>query len=144
MPEYRVRLIMSEEYTLNAKSQKEAEQMAREKFGCDYYIDSVETEVIKPYDFECLLSKEYKNYTNCDEWGSATLWLNDKQGVEYNYCIDNGQNSCAIYKMYHDDETDTEGTDYSTFEHYEIDFDNAKWKEELEKAMYEVAKKFFE
>ena len=96
------------------------------------------------YDFECNLSDEYRNYDCCDEWGAATLWLNDKQGVEYNFCIDGDCNSCAIYKMYYDEETDTEGTDCSTFEHYEIDFSNVNWKEELEKAMYEVAKKFFE
>ena len=144
MAEYKVKLIMSEEYTINAKSKEEAEQRAREKFGCDYYIDNVETEITKPYDFWLNLSEDYKDLTCCDEWGSATLWLNDKQGVEYNFCIDGECNSCAIYKMYYDEETDTEGTDYSTFEHYEIDFSNVNWKEELEKAMYEVAKKFFE
>ena len=62
----------------------------------------------KKYDFECSLSEEYKDNTCCDEWGSATLWLNDKQGVEYNFCIDNGHNSCAIYKMEYDEETNTE------------------------------------
>lgn len=96
------------------------------------------------YDFDCLLSEEYKKYTDYDEWGVATLWLNDKQGVEYNFCMDGGHNSCAIYKMYYDEETGTESTDYSVFEHYEIDFGNVNWKMELEKAMYEVAKKFFE
>lgn len=107
---------------------------------------------MKTYEFDCALSKEYieeyKNYLYCDEWGCATLWLNDNQGVEYNFCIDNGTNisinSSAIYKMELNNETDYIETDYSTSEHYEIDFDNANWKEELEKAMYEVAKKFFE
>ena len=97
----------------------------------------------KTYDFECNLSEGYKDLACCDEWGSATLWLNDKQGVEYNFCIDGNCNLCAIYKMYYDEETDTEGTDSSTFEHYEIDFDNANWRKELEKAMHEAAKKFF-
>ena len=41
MAEYRVKLIMSEEYTINANSVEEAEKLAREKFGCDYYIDNV-------------------------------------------------------------------------------------------------------
>lgn len=144
MAEYRVKLLMSEEYIINAKSEKEAEQQAREKFGCDYYIDSVETQITKPYDFECNMSDKYKAYTSIDEWGSATLWINDKQGVEYNFCIDGECNSCAIYKMYHDEETDAERTDYSVYEHYEIDFNNANWRTELEKAMYKVAKKFFE
>ena len=62
---------------------------------------------MKTYEFECNLSEEYKDNTCCDEWGSATLWLNDKQGVEYNFCIDGECNSCAIYKMYYDEETDT-------------------------------------
>lgn len=100
-------------------------------------------ELIKPYEFECNLSEEYQNYDCCDEWGAATLWLNDKQGVEYNFCIDNNENCCAIYKMYCD-ENEIWETDYSIFEHYEIDFDNVNWEEELEKSMYEVAKKFFE
>lgn len=99
---------------------------------------------MKTYEFECLLTEEYKDNTCCDEWGSATLWLNDKQGVEYNFCIDGDYNSCAIYKMEYNGDTDVWETEYNTFEHYEIDFDNANWKEELEKAMYGVAKKFFE
>ena len=99
---------------------------------------------MKTYEFECLLTEEYKDNTCCDEWGSATLWLNDKQGVEYNFCIDGDCNSCAIYKMYYDEETDIWETDYSTFKHYEIDFNKSNWKEELENIMYEVAKNFFE
>lgn len=47
MAEYKVELIMSEEYTINAGSEEEAEQKAREKFGCDYYIDSVKVTEIK-------------------------------------------------------------------------------------------------
>jgi len=143
MPEYRVKLIMSEEYIIKAKSKEKAEQEAKEKFGCDYYIDSVETVVTKPYDFECNLSEEYKACECCDEWGSATLWLNESSGVEYNFCVDNGCNSSAIYKMYCK-EVEVWETDYSTFEHYEIDFENENWRGDLESVMYEVAKKFFE
>ena len=143
MAEYKVKLFMSEEYIINAKSEDDAEKETREKFGCDYHINDVGVKTTKPYDFECLLSEEYKGYTCCDEWGCATLWLNDKQGAEYNFCIDNGHNSCAIYKAYCDEETNTERTDYDTFEHYEIDFNNANWKEDLENAMYVAAKKFF-
>lgn len=104
----------------------------------------IEKENDSETEFECCISEEYKNHTNCDEWGVATLWLNNKQGVEYNFCIDNGHNSCAIYKMDFNEETQLWETDTSVFEHYEIDFCNANWKTELEKAMYEVAKKFFE
>lgn len=143
MAEYKVKLIMSEEYLVNAKSKKEAEEKARAQFGADYYIDSVETHLNKMYHFDCELSEEYKDKACWDEWGCATLWLNDTQGVEYNFCMDNGHNSCAIYKMETNEETGCIETDYSTFEHYEIDFNNANWKENMEKAMYEAAKKFF-
>lgn len=42
MTEYKVKLIMSEEYIINAETKEYAEKEARERFGCDYYIDSVE------------------------------------------------------------------------------------------------------
>ena len=47
MKEYKVKLIMSEEYTINADSPEEAEQKARDNFGCNYYIDEVEVTEIK-------------------------------------------------------------------------------------------------
>ena len=40
------------------------------------------------YDFECNISKKYKNYTNHDEWGCACVWLGENIGAEYNFCID--------------------------------------------------------
>ena len=39
---YHVKLIMSEEYIINADSEEEAEKEARDIFGCNYYIDEVE------------------------------------------------------------------------------------------------------
>lgn len=41
MVKYKVKLIMSDEFIINAESEEEAEKKAREKFGCDYYIDDV-------------------------------------------------------------------------------------------------------
>lgn len=41
MAKYQVKLIMSEEYTINAKSKKDAEKEARADFGNDYLIDYV-------------------------------------------------------------------------------------------------------
>lgn len=41
MAEYRVELIMSDVYIINAESEEEAEQRAREQFGNDYLIDDV-------------------------------------------------------------------------------------------------------
>lgn len=38
---YTVKLLMSDEYTLEAHSREEAEQIARGKFGNDYLIDDV-------------------------------------------------------------------------------------------------------
>lgn len=47
MKEYKVKLIMSEEYIIKAESEAEAEQIARGDFGCNYYIDDVEITEIK-------------------------------------------------------------------------------------------------
>lgn len=44
---YHVKLIMSEEYTIEAESEEEAEKEARAKWGSDYYIDDVEVKEIK-------------------------------------------------------------------------------------------------
>ena len=41
MAEYKVKLNMSEEYTIEANSKEEAEKIARDKFGNDYLIDDV-------------------------------------------------------------------------------------------------------
>lgn len=38
---YKVKLVMSEEYTIEAHTSEEAEQIAREKFGNDYLIDNL-------------------------------------------------------------------------------------------------------
>ena len=49
MAQYKVKLIMSEEYIINAESEAEAEEKARDDFGCNYYIDEVEvTEITNP------------------------------------------------------------------------------------------------
>lgn len=38
---YKVKLVMSEEYTIEADNPNEAEEIARAKLGCDYLIDDV-------------------------------------------------------------------------------------------------------
>ena len=95
------------------------------------------------YEFECNMSKEeFTNLDNdvdmYDEWGCAFAWLGDN-GVEYNFCIDNSTNEsvncCAIYKTVVDTDSGYFHTDSSTFVHYEIDFNNEHWEEELENAM---------
>ena len=42
MAEYKVKLIMSEEYIINAETEEDAERIARDKFGNNYLIDDVE------------------------------------------------------------------------------------------------------
>lgn len=87
------------------------------------------------FEFECNVSKEYKDCGSCDEWGCAFVWLGDDIGVEYNFCIDGEYNCCAIYKMEVNSETGYMETDYDEFIHYEIDFDNEHWMEDLKDAM---------
>lgn len=80
---------------------------------------------------------------NVDEWGVAELWY-DNKGVEYNYCIDDGENCSAIYKTEINEKTGYRETDYNSFIHYEVDFNNPSWKEilinELDKAFEKLHK----
>ena len=107
----------------------------------------------KDYYFYCDISKpevlkEITDTDYFDEWGCAFISVGENVGVEYNLCIDNTTNeniNCsAIYAVNYDEESDECETDTSTFIHYEIDFDNQKWKTELESAMCEALIKFFE
>ena len=91
----------------------------------------------KLYEFECNMSDELKNKTSYDEWGCAFVWLGDI-GVEYNFCIDSGENCCAIYKTNMNHETGHMETDYDEFVHYEIDFNDLDWEKKLENAMCEA------
>ena len=85
------------------------------------------------YEFECNIDKSYKDMKT-DEWGAAFVWLSENIGVEYNFCIDESNNCSAIYKTEMNDEGYME-TDYSSFIHYEIDFDDTDWQEKLKNAM---------
>lgn len=96
------------------------------------------------YEFECNICEEYKDMIT-DEWGCSFVWLGEKIGVEYNFCIqDDGTNASAIYKMEYNEEVDYMETDYSEFVPYEIDFDNVNWMEDLENAMCKALIKFLE
>lgn len=103
-----------------------------------------ELKSIKSYNFECNMSDEYKGYETYDEWGSAFVWLGDEIGAEYNFCIDGGTNSCAIYKTEINHDVDCMETDYDTFVRYEINFNDSDWEKKLEDAMCEALIKFFE
>ena len=116
-----------------------------DKLGIKYALTVEELKLETNYEFACEMSEEYKDYNCHDEWGCAEVWLGDI-GVEYNFCIDGSAdvvvNCCAIYKMEMNKETDYMETDYDTFAHYEIDFNNPNWKVELENAMCRALIKF--
>lgn len=89
------------------------------------------------YEFELNISDEYKNFTDHSEWGAAFVWFDNGVGAEYNFCIQNGKNSSAIYRMrLINGEWDT---DYSDFRHYEIRFEDPDWAEALKKEMHDFA-----
>lgn len=102
-------------------------------FDCNMTVDKLKKHF--EYEFECNLTEDYKDEDDCDEWASAFVWFGDI-GVEYNFCIDNSTNeminSSAIYKT---EINEYLTTDYDKFVHYEIDFDNENWMEDLENAM---------
>lgn len=96
------------------------------------------------YEFECSLFKKICERQN-DIWGASFVWLGEKIGAEYNYCIqDDGTNCSAIYKMELDEKTDYMETDYDKFVGYEVDFDDVKWRNKLENAMCQALIDFFE
>ena len=84
-----------------------------------------------------------------DEWGCAFLWdETGNHGVEYNLCVEHceteeedkeyGYNDSAIYYTEMNQKTGYMETDYSLYEHYEIDFDDKDWEEKLRTKMKEV------
>ena len=73
-----------------------------------------------------------------DAWGAAYVWNKDGNGAEYNIYYDGKNEYSAIYKMCED------STDSTTYQHYEIDFSDADWKERLIKQMIACAKEWFD
>jgi len=109
--------------------------------GCDKTENCSDKEYAE--EFECNFVKE-ECVPGCDIWAAAFYRKNEKQGAEYNFCIqDDGNNCCAIYKMYLNPKTDMIQTDYSTHTHYEIDFNVPDWEEQLKKAMAKAVEDFF-
>lgn len=98
-------------------------------------MDIKELKADERYSFDCELSKEYGSHKDWDEWGCACVWFGDEIGAEYNFCIDNGENCSAIYRISMGENGEYAETDCSTFVHYEIDFSKEDWKEKLEDAM---------
>ena len=77
-----------------------------------------------------------KNKEEIDEWGLALITINNKYGVEYNLCFENGNNYSAIY-FQECDENNIWQTDFTGSKHYEIDFNSPYWIIDLEKEMKE-------
>lgn len=93
------------------------------------------------YDYEVLIDETYADYDDIDEFGSAFVWIGDgKLSCEYNLCLQGGVNCSAIYIMRQNENNECcMITDYDDFKHYEIDFKNANWEQNLVKTMYEFA-----
>lgn len=85
------------------------------------------------YEFECHLFKEmaFKDGTLP---GAAYVWFGDV-GVEYELCIENGENYSAIYKMNKNKTGDDFETDHDEYYHYEIDPNDPNMEKNLEIAM---------
>ena len=94
--------------------------------------------MIYSYDFRCIFDdeiiKEYNDKKDIDEWGCALVTINDKYGAEYNLCIEDGKNYSAIY-FQECDENGIWQTDFTYSKHYEVDFSNPNWKQELQREM---------
>lgn len=109
-----------------------------------------ELKKIEGYQFECNIEMiDVKEGDYYDQWGSAYIrcgW-NQQYGTEYNLCIDytagQSENCSAIYMMGLNDKKDILETDYSTYIHYEIDFNNKNWKNDLENKMCEALISFY-
>lgn len=94
------------------------------------------------WSYEICIDESYADIDCIDEWGMIQVWLEDKGiGAEYNYCVETYKgeklNSCAFYFMWEDKEADNWKTDWNDYEHYEIDFNNTRWKEDIVEAMKE-------
>ena len=106
----------------------------------------------KKYHYECNIDKkeilyEISNSDYFDEWGDVYISLGKEIGAEYNLCVDNTTNenlNCsAIYKVDYNKKNECFETDYNSYIHYEIDFNNPKWKVKLENAMCKALIKMF-
>lgn len=112
----------------------------------DYTIDEFDEkpliEELKNIDgisgFECTLNNSYKDIET-NEWGMAIIWIDTLGiGVEYNFCIENGENYSGIYLTKYNKADDYIYTDHSTDIHYEVDFDDSEWEKKLENAMWKA------
>ena len=85
------------------------------------------------YEFECNISEEMFSQ-EVTLPGAAYIWFG-VVGVEYELCIENGENYSAIYKMNKNESGEDFETDHDKYCHYEVDPIDPKWKVNLEIAM---------
>ena len=88
------------------------------------------------YEFECNISEEMFS-EGVILPGAAYIWFEDI-GVEFEFCIENGENYSAIYRMDMNKAGDDFETDHDEFYHYEIDPTDPEWKVNLEIEMCRV------
>ena len=88
------------------------------------------------YEFECNISEEMFS-EGVILPGAAYIWFEDI-GVEFEFCIENGENYSAIYRMDKNKAGDDIETDHDEFYHYEIDPTDPEWKANLEIEMCRV------
>ena len=105
----------------------------------DEYDNTLQYYLWLKHDFESSIDDIPVSGIDTDIWGVATVWCDDNRinniGAEYNYCVEeyNGEkiNSSAIYRMDANDDFSIVETDYSDYEHYEINLDDPDWKWKL-------------
>lgn len=116
--------------TNNKKYQKITSTWDKNKY------DETLEESIKNYEFECNISEEmFSGEVTLP--GAAYIWFEDI-GVEFEFCIENGENYSAIYRMDMNKAGDDFETDHDEFYHYEIDPTDPEWKANLEIEMCRV------
>lgn len=100
------------------------------------------------WNFELNMCKEeYCSENICiDEFGSAIFSVSNPDididsddwicfGADYNFCKENGIDSSAMYLYVINNKS--ENTFYDIYRHYEIDFENENWEENLKFEMYD-------
>lgn len=92
------------------------------------------------YDFNVnkkAILRALKNHECYDCWGEV-VYTNDKQGVDYNICVDNSTEETefcsAFYKIFTDEDGIWHHDDCCTYYSYDIDFTDKNWKSKLKEA----------
>ena len=101
-------------------------------FVKDFLVEKLKSD--KQYNYECNISDIFRDFKCCDVWGCASLTLGSI-GVEYNLCVEDGDDYSGIYKMVRDEDADIFETDPTVFVPYTIDLNNPEWKADLEDSL---------